>query len=161
MSSTDIVQQQPRNAPIHNPKQRISGKVKAAIELMVWDGLGRDEAAQAAGLKPHSLYCAFRTPHVRRFYLAEFEVFRISGRAKRFHRLDELAMQDENKNAAVAAIKAAEQLDDEAPAINSRTAQIPGFIIVMPHDLARNESERIIDVNPKQAPAPELDETER
>jgi hypothetical protein len=40
-------------------------------------------------------------------YLAECEMLRLSGRAKRLHRLDALAQQNDNKNAAVAAIKTA------------------------------------------------------
>jgi hypothetical protein len=35
-------------------------KVRAAIDLMVWQGHHRDEAAKLAGMNPKSLYNAFR-----------------------------------------------------------------------------------------------------
>jgi hypothetical protein len=97
-----------RSAPL-----TVTGRLKRAIDFMVWEGLTRDEAAEKAGLRSHSLYVALRKPHVKSFYLAECEVLRVSGRAKRLHRLEQLAMQDENKNAAVAAIKVADAIPDE------------------------------------------------
>jgi hypothetical protein len=90
----------------------VTGRLKRAIDLMVWQGLTRDDAALKAGLRPHSLYAAFRKSHVKQHYLSECEVLRVSGRAKRLHRLEELAAQDENRNAAVAAIRAADSIPD-------------------------------------------------
>lgn len=91
---------------------KITAKVRAAISIMVWEGLKRADAAAKAGLKDNSLYVALRKPDVRALYVSECETLRLSGRARRIHRLDQLAEQDENRNAAVAAIKAAEGLND-------------------------------------------------
>lgn len=46
---------------------RVTGKLRAAIEAMVWEGSCRPDAAKAAGLKDHSLREALRKPHVRAF----------------------------------------------------------------------------------------------
>jgi hypothetical protein len=125
MTSTDLTKlSADRSKPL-----AVTGRLKRAIELMVWEGLTRDDAAVKAGLRPHSLYVAFRKPHVKSYYLAEVEVLRLSGRAKRLHRLDALAMQDENKNAAVAAIKVADAIPDELPQRFGTGAQTPGVTI--------------------------------
>jgi hypothetical protein len=92
---------------------RITRRVRAAVDAMVWQGLKRDEAAQAAGLKDNSLYVAFSRPDVKAYYLSQCEVLRVSGRARRIHRLDEISEQNTNLNAAVAAIKAAELVDED------------------------------------------------
>jgi hypothetical protein len=115
---------------------------------MVRNAASRNEAAQAAGMTDHSLRQALKRPHVMRHYLAECEVLRLSGRAKRLHRRDEIAHQDDNKNAAVAAIKTAEQLGDSQDAARG-TQQMPGLTIVI-----RNAPPQpLIDATPLPAPA--------
>jgi hypothetical protein len=95
---------------------------------MVWSAASRKEAAQVAGLTDHGLRQALRRPHVMAFYLSECEVLRASGRAKRLHRLEELAAQNVNVNGAVAAIKAAEQIAED-PARSSGANPSPGIVI--------------------------------
>jgi hypothetical protein len=107
---------------------RVTGKLYKAVEAMVWEGASRKQAAQAASLTDHGLRQALRRPHVLAFYLAECEVLRTSGKAKRLHRLEELALQDENKNAAVAAIKTAEQIVDD-PVKRVGAVASPGIVI--------------------------------
>jgi hypothetical protein len=111
---------------------RVTGKLHTAIAAMVWEGASRKEAAELAGLSDHGLRQALRRPHVLARYRAECEVLRVSGRAKRLHRLEQLATQDENRNAAVAAIKAAEQLGDDRMASGAQQ-QMPGFVVVIRH----------------------------
>jgi hypothetical protein len=148
MSSTDIAPQPP-------PSRQVTAKVRRAIHEMVWGGLSRAQAAEAAGLKDNSLYVAFRRPETRQAYLAECEVLRVSGRAKRLHRLEELAAQDENRNAAVMAIKVAEQLGDD-PAATGRTGtpMVPGLIIQVVNNLPSKPT-TTIDIKPM--PEPELE----
>lgn len=114
----------------HAGSGKITRKVRAAIACMVWQGLNRGEAAEKAGLKDNSLYVALRRPEVKAEYLAECEVLRVSGRAKRLHHLEELAAQRVNMNASVAAIKVAEQIVDlEAERGGRRFA--PGFVVII------------------------------
>jgi hypothetical protein len=89
-----------RSAPM-----KVTGKLRIAIETMVWSGLCRADAAKAAGLKDKSLKSALRKSHVKAAYLAELDVLRLSARARAFHRLVELSEQDDNKGAAVAAVR--------------------------------------------------------
>jgi hypothetical protein len=107
---------------------RMSGRVRIAVEAMVWQGLTRKEAAQVAGLKDESLYAAFRKPDTRALYTAECEVLRLSGRARRIHRLEAVVEQDVNKMATVNAALALERLGD-ADTARSNTAQTAGVTI--------------------------------
>lgn len=126
---------QPPNQPDQPRKQarnlKITRKVRDAISLMVWEGLKRDIAAQRVGMKDNSLYVALRKPDVRAFYLSECEVLRTSGRARRLHRLEAMAEQDDNKQAAVNAILALERLAPSDELASGRVASSPGLQIVI------------------------------
>jgi hypothetical protein len=130
----------PARQPIERSKQ-IRGRLKHAIELMIWSGLDRDQAAQQAGMQPHSLYCAFRKTHVRGHYLAELAQLRTSERAKNVHALVGVRDNSANDMARVAAAKALDVLSDETNA-RAGSVQLPGMVIVIEA--------------PKAARAPEL-----
>ena len=57
-------------------------------------------------------------------------MLRTSGRARRIHRLEQMAEQDENKQAAVNAIRALDNISDEQQA-SIGAARSPGFQIVI------------------------------
>jgi hypothetical protein len=120
---------------------RVTGKLYKAIDAMVWSAASRKEAAQVAGLTDHGLRQALRRPHVMAHYLSECEVLRASGRAKRLHRLEELASQNVNINGAVAAIKAAEQITED-PVRSGGANPTPGIVL------------RVININAAPAPSP-------
>jgi hypothetical protein len=103
---------------------KVTGRLRTALTAMVWQGARRAEAAKIGGMTDHSLRAALRKPHVKSWYLAELGVLRESERPKTFHRLCDLRDQDENKNAAVAAAKALEQISDEQT--NRSGAPTPG-----------------------------------
>ena len=125
---------------------KVTGRLRRAVDAMVWQAASRKEAAELAGMTDHSLRQALRRPHVMHHYLRECEVLRLSGRAKRLHRLEEIAANDRNQNAAVAAIKAAEGLEDQAQAHGRGVPSTPGLIVVIEGN-ARVER-RPIDVTP-------------
>jgi hypothetical protein len=126
-----------------------------AVNAMVWQAASRAQAAEMAGMSDHSLRAALKRPHVMNHYLHECEVLRLSGRAKRLHRLEELAMQDVNKNAAVNAIKAAEGLGDEADARpGGRTALAPGLVIQIVGDATIKTPAQTINAEPALIEAP-------
>jgi hypothetical protein len=107
---------------------KVTGRLRTALTEMVWRGARRAEAAKVAKMTDHSLRAALRKPHVKAWYLAELGVLRESERPKTFHRLCDLRDQDENKNAAVAAAKALEQISDE-PLRSNATVASPGVTI--------------------------------
>ena len=101
---------------------------RKAIELMVWEGHHRDDAAKAAGMLPKSLYNALRKHHVRAYYLAQLEVLRTSERARNIHRLCEIR-DAANNMPAVQAIKTLEALTDDMPAGGGGQQRTPGLVI--------------------------------
>jgi hypothetical protein len=110
---------------------KVTGRLRTAVDLMVWQALSRKEAAAAAGMKDRSLLAGLRKRHVMNHYLRECEVLRLSGKAKRLHRLEEIAASDKNQNAAVAAIKAAEQLEEQAQTHARGVPTVPGLVLVI------------------------------
>jgi hypothetical protein len=114
-----------RSAPL-----KVTGKLRIAIDTMVWSGLCRADAAKAAGLKDKSLKSALRKGHVKAAYLAELEVLRLSARARAFHRLVELSEQDDNRGAAVAAVRTMVLEGDDAAHRGHPSEQtMPGLVI--------------------------------
>ena len=140
---------------------KVTGKLKAAIDLMVWQGSRRAEAAEKAGIKDHSLRTALRKPHVLAYYHGEIGVLRESTRAKNFHRLEAIADQDENRAAAVSAIKVMEGVSDPIAPASARDLPRAGYVIDLsdgrtglslritsPQPQARRPGDDAIDVTP-------------
>lgn len=121
----------PSNAAL---KERITGKVRTAIEAMVWDGLPRAQAAEKAGISEHGLYKALRKPPVKAFYLSELEVLRTSERAANIHALREVRDAKSNQMATVAAVKVLEQLTDQASERGAAGAT-PGVVVQIVNQL--------------------------
>jgi len=127
--------------PIEQPAAQFKGKdgrkltiprrIRTAIDRMVWHGMTRAAAAEAAGLKDNSLYVALRRPEVKSYYLSECEVLRTSGRARRIHRLEQMVEQDDNKQAVVNAVRALELMGDDEGMAANRANSLPGLQIVV------------------------------
>lgn len=113
-----------RSAPM-----KVTGRLRAAILEMVWKGARRTEAAEAAGMTDHSLRAALKKPHVLAFMRGELGALRESERPRTLNRLAALRDQDENKNAAVSAAKALEQLSDIADERPTGASSSPGLTI--------------------------------
>lgn len=129
------------------PARQISRKVATAIEAMVWQGLPRREAAQVAGLEEHSLYKAMRLPPVKAEYLAQCEVLRTSGRARRIHRLEAMVEQDDNKAAVVNAALALDRTDESSIQSTRSSQATPGVCINIITG-SQSTPERVIEAKP-------------
>lgn len=112
-----------RSAPL-----RVTGKLRVAIDAMVWQCLARADAAKHAGMTEYSLYSAFRKPHVKAHYLSELEVLRTSERARNIHTLVEVRDQTTNQMARVQAVKELEQ-SAETAARSTGSLSLPGLTI--------------------------------
>lgn len=128
----------------------VTGKLKAALDFMVWEGLKRTAAAEKAGLADSSLRFALRKPHVLQHYRAECAALRESFRAKNVHRLDTIADDSKNDMARVAAVKAMEAIADQADERTPLGGQLrPGLTIVIHQPPSvRNAEPTIIDAKP-------------
>lgn len=120
----------PARKPAAPKTIRVTGKVRAALDLMVWGALPRKDAAEKAGISEHGLYKALRKPPVKAYYLAECEVLRSSSRARNIHRLEEIRDAGNNMP-AVNAIKTLEQIGDDPATISSTSQRSPGVVIVI------------------------------
>lgn len=154
---TSVTVEQPTRQAVavvdRSARGRVTGKLRRAIEAMVWDAARRPEAAASAGLTDHSLRSALKKPHVAAYYRAECEHRRNSGRARRIQRLEEIADQSVNLNAAVAAIKTAETLGEGSDVSGARgaAAQSPGFIINIVNAPSTQPQPRQVEQSPAAA----------
>lgn len=110
---------------------RVTGRLKNALDRMVWHGDKRADAATAAGMTDHSLRVALKKPHVLAHLRAELASLREAERPRNVHRLTELRDQDENRNAAVKAVQTLEQLSTEFRGDAGAVQQRPGIVIVV------------------------------
>jgi hypothetical protein len=126
-TSPQAIAAQDRSAP-----GKVTGKLKRALDAMIWQGLNRAEAANQAGMAEHSLYVALTRPHVKAYYRQQLDVLRTSERARNIHTLAEVRDQKSNQMARVQAVKALEQLaDDESTARTAAYRFAPGVVIVV------------------------------
>jgi hypothetical protein len=133
-----------RSAPL-----KVTGKLRIAIEQMVWHGARRQLAAEKAGLKDHSLRAALRKGHVMAHYHAELGVLRESTRAKNFHRLDGIAEDSPNAMAKVAAIKVMEAISEPLASVARISMAPAGYVIDIGPDPA-GRSVRIVSPIPRR-----------
>lgn len=122
--------------PGRSRRGEVSGKLKIALDLMVWDNLKRKDAAARAGLADASLRFAFRKRHVMAYYRAELAALRENLRASNLHRLDSIASDSKNDMAKVGAIKALELITEQAEQAGRGAAAVqtvPGLQIVIIH----------------------------
>lgn len=113
-------------------RNAVTGKLKTALEAMVWEGLERKAAAERAELADSSVRFAMRKPHVLAFYNSELTALRTSLRARNIHRLDGIANESKNDMAKVASIKVLEQIADVADQHHRPgETQSPGVCVVI------------------------------
>ena len=136
----------PRERKTVLPVKRIGGRLKQALDLMVWGNgerryLPDNEAAAIAGLNVVSIRNALHKPHVLAYYKQQREVLRSRESAANIHRLCEIRDAADNMP-AVNAIRALEGMD-EAGLMRRATDTAPGISIVIRHE------PQPIDVTPK------------
>jgi hypothetical protein len=119
-----------RNGSQKQPRKQIRGKLKAALDAMVWHGQPWDEAARNAKLTTRAMRKALDKVHVQQFIRHEREVFRATMSGRTLVRLAELRDQDENRNAAVKACQVLEQLGESESARGAMNApRLPGMVV--------------------------------
>jgi hypothetical protein len=114
--------------------ERISKRLKSALDAMVWpDETGKSldwfVAAQAANISRSSMKRSLERPVVRMYLRQQREVFRAALSSKTLSRLAELGWQDENRNAAVAAIRVIDGQEEQSRAPNVESPRLTIKII--------------------------------
>ena len=154
-----------------SPKNGIGGRLKAALDDMVWNGTKWDEAAWKANLTVRSMRMSMQKAHVLRYIRAQRGVLLAQSSAQTFHRLSELRDQDENRNAAVAAARTLEAMTNEAfggqPALSISSRGTAGCVIGLseprqaglqivihaPPEPAPRDKKPIVDITPNAIPS--------
>lgn len=109
---------------------RVTGKLKVACDLLAYEGMPFNEAAQQAGLSVAAMRSALQRPHVIAYLKAQREVLRASMSGRNILTLAEVRDQTGNQMARVNAVKALEQISDEPMAAPGRAASA-GVVIVI------------------------------
>jgi hypothetical protein len=125
---------------------KVSGRLKRALDAMVWQRLPRDQAAVQAGMTDHSLREALRKPHVMAYYRGQCEVLRTSAIAENLHALMDVRDQRDNHAARVRAVQVLTQAPD-SDAQSAGKPQRAGLVIVIKDGRGRI-SDGAIDVTP-------------
>ena len=107
---TKLITRQAIAAKERSGKLMVTGKLKVALDEMLYKGSRRADAASASGMTDHGLREALKKPHVKRYYLDGLEVLRTSERARNISALAKVRDESENGMAVVSAAKALEQL---------------------------------------------------
>ena len=116
--------------PIHRSQPgRIQGKLKKALDLMVFQGLWFVEASKQVGLLPQAMRKALEKPHVISYLREQKQVFRASVSSQNIFKLADIRDNADNAMAQLGAIKVLEQIDGDVKA-NQQSNQ-PGFVIVI------------------------------
>lgn len=118
------------SATVRNERRRVTGRVKLALDAMVYEGKRFDEAALQAGLTVRTMRYALERPHCLRYLREQKQVFRASVSAQNIHKLAELRDSSGNAMAQLGAIKVLEQIDSD-PQAQSSAIRSPGFVIVV------------------------------
>lgn len=116
----------------------VSGRIRVALELMVFDGLTARQAAEGSGLAVKSLHAMLCQPKYAQAYRRLLEVRRTSEQARSFQRLLELRDQERHMPVALAATRQILGLGDrgggQGAAAGGVTVNVvsPGWIIRAP-----------------------------
>lgn len=118
-------------SPLSKPKAlRVGGKLKDALNLIVWEGLAWNEAAAKANFTVAAMRKALERPHVIAYLKAQKQVFRASVSGQNISRLAEIRDRAGNTMAQLGAIKLLEQIDDDQR-IGGSQQSTPGVTIII------------------------------
>lgn len=134
-----------QTATTRNERRRVTGRMKVALDSMVFEGLSFNQAATNAGLTVRTMRYALERPHVLRYLREQKQVFRASVSASNIHKLAELRDTAGNAMAQLGAIKVLEQIDND-PQSQSNVVRSPGFVIVV--NAGPNSTKPLIELNP-------------
>lgn len=126
-------------------RQRLSAKLTAALDAMVWDGMSFVQAARVANMNAAAMRNALERNHVQAYLRQQRQVFRECLSTRGLTRLVELSEQNDNLTAAVSATRTLlNEADQEhssgtqrhAPGLVVQIINTPSVSHVLPNDRA-------------------------
>lgn len=132
----------------------IRPRLKTILDRMVWEGVTWMEAARDAHYHPANMRKALAQPHVMRYLREQRQVFRASASARNIHRAVEIRDQDENKTAAIQAIRYLDGVGDSEAQRDGARQVTPGVVVTVNVNRGPAEvDETLIEVNPAASQA--------
>jgi hypothetical protein len=110
-------------------RNKVTGALKIALDLIIHEGLNWEDAATQAKLQVRTMRLAMRRPHVLQYLRAERQVLLASVVAQNPRRLQQLRDQDDNRAAAVRAAATLEAMHDSPTAQAGAMNVKPGLTI--------------------------------
>jgi len=138
------------------PQQRVSAKVKAAIDAMVFEALPRRLAAEKAEMLEHSLYKAMRKPPTLRYLREQMQVLRTSAGAEGVARVAHLMHHAGSEHVQLGAAQWMAGIEGVSPVSRSESLHVhqgtvPGLVINLIQQPAA-----LLDVTPAVPSRPSL-----
>jgi hypothetical protein len=136
-------------------RQRLSAKLTAALDAMVWDGLTMVQAARKVNLSAVAMRQALSKSHVIGYLNREKQVFRATLSTGALTRMAELSQQNDNLTAAVAATRTLLNESDQEHSPGQRQA-LPGLVVQIINSPAASHalpSVRTIEHDAQDVPA--------
>lgn len=129
----------------------LSQPVKLAVELMVYEGQKRGEAAETVGLKDDSLRKALTKPDVLAYLNECMEVLRTSGRPRALRKMIELVDDAKTERIQFEAAKYLDGMDRPSHAVgatvnvqvNNTVQMTPGYVLDLRPDEVVNKAPQI------------------
>jgi hypothetical protein len=107
-------------------------KVRKAIELLVFDGLSRPEAAKEAGITDNWLYQKLKLPEVLKYYRVQCEVLRTGQRHRNIKKAIELRDDQKAKYGGKVVIEAMKFLENDYSGDHASNNRINVNVLVQP-----------------------------
>ena len=108
-------------------KPRIRPALSEAIQLMVFGGLTRQQAAAEVGMSDHGLYQALRKPHVKKLHAQEFKALRSGASIRAYSRMVDLMESSHSEHVQLRACQWIAEVGGLAPAKKVAPASSYGF----------------------------------
>lgn len=133
---------------------RVTGRLKAALDAMLWENLTDNEAASKFKITVTAIRLALKRPHVARYLREQRQVLHARELGRNSQALIKIRDESANAMAQVAAVREIERIAD-GETQHPRTPQAPGFVIIVqqPGPAMAQPEPQIINVTP--APTPE------
>jgi hypothetical protein len=152
----DIAALLPANAARHNVAVP-AGKLKSALDLLIWGDpetlrpVPWPEAARRASLSIQTMRKHLANPAVRRYLTLERQVFAASVSAQNIGRAVAIRDQDENRTAALQAVRWIEEVASGRAASEAGRVSAPGIVInigaaAVPRSMPADDA--LIEINP-------------
>ncbi len=144
---TVTVQHQHAAAP---RQERISGRVRVAIDAMVLEALPRADAAKKAGITEHALYKALRKPPVLAYRSTLLEALRTSAASRTIAKAEKLMDSATSEHVQADMTKWLAGLDGMSPVSKSESLNVhkhlfPGLTLNIVNGLMPGDDAHLID----------------